>query len=41
MASDEESRKFLSMHSIRFYDVVEVEVDVTSLRDAQIDRILS
>jgi hypothetical protein len=41
MASDEESRKFLSMHSIRFYDVVEVEVDVTSLRDAQIDRISS
>lgn len=41
MASDEESKKFLSMHSLRFYEVVEVEVDVASLRDAQIDRILS
>jgi hypothetical protein len=41
MASDEEAKKFLSMHSIRFYEVVEVDVDVTSLRDTQIDRILS
>jgi hypothetical protein len=41
MASDEESKKFLSMHSLRFYEVAEVEVDVASLRDAQIDRILS
>ena len=41
MASYEESKKFLSMHSIRFYEVVEVDVDVTSLRDTQIDRILS
>jgi len=41
MATDEESNKFLSMHSLRFYEVVEVDVDVTSLRDTQIDRILS
>lgn len=41
MATDEESKKFLSMHSLRFYEVVEVDVDVTSLRNNQIDRILS
>lgn len=41
MASFEEGKKFLSMHSVRFYEVAEVDVDVTSLRDTQIDRILS
>lgn len=40
MASDEESKKFLKMHSVRFYEISEVEVDLPSLRDAQIDRIL-
>lgn len=41
MASEEESKKFLSMHKVRFYDVIEVDVDMASLRDTQIDRILS
>lgn len=40
MASDEESKKFLKMHSVRFYEISEVEVDLPSLRDVQIDRIL-
>jgi len=41
MASDEEAKKFLSMHSIRFYELSEVDFDMASLRDTQIDRILS
>jgi len=40
MASYEESKKFLKMHSVRFYEISEVEVDLPSLRDSQIDRIL-
>jgi len=40
-ATDEESEKFLSMISIRFYEVREVEVDVQSLRNHQIEQILS
>ena len=39
-ASDEDAKKFLSMISIRFYEVAEVDVDVQSLRDHQISQIL-
>jgi len=40
-ATDEEAEKYLSMLSIRFFEVVEVEVDVQSLRNHQIEEILS
>ncbi len=39
-ASFEESKEFMSMISIRFYEVIEVEVDKGSRRDYQIDEIL-
>ena len=40
-ASKEESKEYLEMHSVRFYDVVTCEVDVPSMRDYKIDQALS
>jgi len=40
-ATDDEAEKYLSMLSIRFFEIVEVEVDVQSLRNHQIEEILS
>lgn len=40
MADEEETNKYLKMIEFSFFDVVEVDVDVTSLRSHQIDSIL-
>jgi hypothetical protein len=40
-ASKEESLEYLKMHSVRFYEVVECDVDVPSMRDYKIDEALS
>jgi len=41
MATDEECQKYLEMHSIRFYEIAEADIDVASFRDWKIDDILS
>jgi len=41
MATDEECQKYLEMISIRFYDIVETDIDVASFRDWKIENILS
>lgn len=40
-ATEDEGQTFLKMHNIRFFDVVECEVDQSSLRDYQINQVLS
>lgn len=40
-ATNEESKKYLDMISFRFFEIETCEVDVTSLRDHQIDSVLS
>jgi hypothetical protein len=40
MADDEEINKYLKLIDFSFYEIVEVDVDVTSLRSHQIDSIL-
>jgi len=40
MADDEETNKYLKLIDFSFYEIVEVDVDVSSLRSHQIDSIL-
>lgn len=40
MANEEETNKYLKMIEFSFFDVVEVDVDIPSLRSHQIDSIL-
>lgn len=40
-ATDEETIKFLNMFSLRFFEIVEVDVDLPSFRNQQISEILS
>jgi hypothetical protein len=40
-ATDKEAQKFLNMINFRFFEIDTCEVDITSLRDHQIDSVLS
>lgn len=41
MANEEEAKKYFEMVSVRFYDCVETDIDLQSLRENQINSILN
>jgi len=41
MANEEETQKYMSMVKLSFYEAVETDIDVQSLREKQINQILN
>jgi hypothetical protein len=41
MANEEETEKYMKMVSMSFYEAVETDIDVQSLREKQINQILN